>query len=1524
VEVDFMKIQFLGLLIAALFLSIISANAALFATGNNASIVINEVMASNLNSKADPQGQYDDWIELYNFSDNVVDLNGMYLTDELSDPTKWQFPSGTAISAYGYLLIWADNDIADEGLHANFQLSSDGDEVGLFDVDGVTLLDSIVFTEQTMNISYGRYPDANDNFQYFNYPTPGSANTSGYLGYIEDLQISPKRGFYTNPISVAITTETEGTLIVYTLNGSDPVAYEDNGQLYVLIGNLYTGSLSISKTACLKAKAYKIGWQASLIETNTYIFVNDVIHQSPTGQRPDSDWPNSGVNGQTMDYGMDPDVINDSRYKDLIDDALLSIPTMSIVTDLANLFDPGAGIYVNADQESRAWERQTSLELINPDGSDGFQIYAGLRIRGGYSRQDSCPKHSFRFFFRSEYGQSKLKYALFGDEGADEFDVVDLATPQNFSWSFKSDTDDSPGSKNTFLRDPFARDLQREMGEPYARSRYYHLYINGQYWGLYYTEERTEKYYAQSYFGGDPGDYDVIKVDSGMGRPYTIEARDGTLDACHRLWDAAIGGFANNAAYYMVQGMNPDGTRNPEYERLVDIDNLIDYMIDVFYTGDRDSPLALNNTTRPNNYFTIYNRNNPDGFKFFRHDAEWTMLSLSDNRVSIVPTPGTNWLYFNPQWLHYQFLTNADYRMHFADHVQKYFFNNGVLTPAGATNLLNSRKVQIDMAIIAESARWGDAKAHPPRTKDSAWIPAVNFLLNDYFPSRTSTVLSQLKASGINLYPSVTAPTFRINGSSMYGGHIEATDLLSMTGDSGNKIFYSLDGTEPRDVYSSATVINTTIIPENASKKVIIPTSSSSPASDWKSNQSFNDITWIPGTGGVGYQTSTSSGFAPYINIDIKSQMYNLNASCYIRIPFTFSGNVSDFDTLTLKMRYDDGFVAYLNGTQVAKANAPTTIAWNSNASSSHDNSAAIKFESFDITSNISTLKSGQNLLAIQGLNSSKSNSDFLISVELVSSAKTGKYSGTMTLPKSTRVMARALSSTTWSALSDAVFAVGPVAENLRITEIMYHPLETGDIKDPNKEFIELKNIGSQTINLNLVKFTNGIDFTFPDVNLAPDKYIVVVKDTNAFASEYGTTLNVAGQYTGSLADEGERICLEDAAGQVIHDFSYKDGWKSITDGKGFSLTMIDPNITDVNSWSQSDYWRASALQGGSPGWDDGNIIPNPGSVVINEILAYSAAKTPDWIELYNTTGQYINIGGWYLSNSDSNLAKYKIAEGTVIAPGGYKVFYDSNSFDDTSDPGCLIPFDLNRNGDKVCLSSALLDVLTGYRETQDFGASQLGVSFGRYYKSSTGDYDFVAMNTTTPGYANSYPLTVPVVINEIMYNPSSGNQNQEYVELYNTGSNPVTLYNYEINAPWKFTDGIEYTFPADIPVTIPAGGYVIVAKSISAYTSAYGAALPWVRLLGPYDGQLSNSGEKVELSKPGESDGQGGYYYIRMDKVNYSDGVHPENCPGGVDLWPVEADGGGKTLSRKNVLEYGNDVSNWKAGAPSPGNSNP
>jgi hypothetical protein len=148
----------------------------------NTPVVINELMASNTSTLADPQGEFDDWIELHNVTDQDFDLTGRFLTDDPDNPTKWAFPEGTQIPANGYLIVWADEDESADaaplvGLHANFKLDASGEQVLLIDTDTSlnAVLDSVTFGRQETDWSYGRTAADADVFSLMS-PTPGSAN----------------------------------------------------------------------------------------------------------------------------------------------------------------------------------------------------------------------------------------------------------------------------------------------------------------------------------------------------------------------------------------------------------------------------------------------------------------------------------------------------------------------------------------------------------------------------------------------------------------------------------------------------------------------------------------------------------------------------------------------------------------------------------------------------------------------------------------------------------------------------------------------------------------------------------------------------------------------------------------------------------------------------------------------------------------------------------------------------------------------------------------------------------------------------------------------------------------------------------------------------------------------------------------------------------------------------------------------------------------------------------------------------
>ena len=365
-------------------------------------------------------------------------------------------------------------------LHLPFKLSADGETLFLQEPDGTITTPAWPapgFPVQVADDSYGIA--SGGQLRYFTSPTPGQANGGGVAGRVDEVTFSIPHGYYDTTQQIVLDTPTAGTTIRYTLDGSTPTSS---------VGATLApgGSITVSSTSIIRAIAYRSGWAPSGVETRSYLFASDIVDQ---GTAPRQGWPaNQAINNMQAFYGFDPDLSAAQLAK--IEQDLVAIPTISLTTDLDNLFDPAAGIWTNPRSRGTEWEKPVAIELIDPTGGQpGFEINGGLRIRGNSSRNPSNFKHSMRLVFGDEYGDGELEYPLFGDEGVDVFESVDLKTAQSWSWNSSGAPSVGRGTEATWLRDVWNRDTQGAMGQPYARGRFVHAFINGQYWGLYMTEE---------------------------------------------------------------------------------------------------------------------------------------------------------------------------------------------------------------------------------------------------------------------------------------------------------------------------------------------------------------------------------------------------------------------------------------------------------------------------------------------------------------------------------------------------------------------------------------------------------------------------------------------------------------------------------------------------------------------------------------------------------------------------------------------------------------------------------------------------------------------------------------------------------------------------------------------------------------------------------------------------------------------------------------------------------------------------
>jgi hypothetical protein len=313
------------------------------------------------------------------------------------------------------------------------------------------------------------------------------------------------------------------------------------------------------------------------------------------------------------------------------------------------------------------------------------------------------------------------------------------------------------------------------MGRPTPAQDHVHLYINGLYWGFYNIIEKPNASYFAEHFGGEKEEYDVL------------QHQGGTVDGNRQAW---------NEMMSIARGGLPSDEAVEDVAQYVDIEAMIDYLLVNFYAGNVDWD--------QNNWFGGRHRSPEGRFIFFTWDAERTFLNVHEN----VTTKNVS---NQPTELHQRLRANDEYRLQFADRVHRHFFNHGVFTAEQAEARWMRWADEIERALWAEAARWGDAKRSQPYTPDGQWIDDLNKFRENYFPRRTEVVLDQLRRQG--LYPDIEAPAY-----DQHGGIVPAGLPLTMSAPEG-AIVYTTDGSDPRlkggavspgaAVYAGALMVNT-------------------------------------------------------------------------------------------------------------------------------------------------------------------------------------------------------------------------------------------------------------------------------------------------------------------------------------------------------------------------------------------------------------------------------------------------------------------------------------------------------------------------------------------------------------------------------------------------------------------------------------------------------------------------------------------------------------------------------------------
>ena len=715
---------------------------------------------------------------------------GWSLTDDRDVPNKWVFPS-LILNPGEFILVYAsekDRRVAGGGnlLHANFKLNPFGEYLALlspeFPPRAATEFTN-QYPEQRKDYSYGL--DSTNGWRYFAVPTPAASNgDSPILGISAMPHFTVTRGFFDAPFNLLLTTAIPGATLYYTLDGSEP------GQA---TGLVYSGPININKTTCVRAAAFGPNLLPSRVATHTYIYLDQVVDQSAYPPGFPSIW---GVNSTFTAYGglvpadyemdLDPLRVDPNDPFSAVDPEKLArfkqgmreLPSVSIVMNVDDMFGTNS-LHWKATQKTPVIEKPCSVEMILPDGSTAFVADVGIRMHGNASREPpKNPKHGFKLKFKGDFGESSLKYRLFEDSAAEDYDDLLLRSDFNSSWRHWSDSA-SQGlgalqrSRATRTRYAWAQESMRVLGHVSPHNRYCHLFINGLYWGTYdFSEQPTEKF-AQNHVSSAAG-HDIYEQGA---------LREGTSTAYNAM--RAVSNLQIPANYELIK-------------QYLDVPQHIDYLLFHFFIGHQD----WGNTK---NWYAIRPRAPaPLGrFRYVPWDQECILLNDNINRVTSTDVPSG---------LHTKLDDSPQYRLDFADRVHKHMIApDGVLN--SAANIARWQKWQalLDKPIVAESMRWGDYRrdVHPYSegtyqlyTRENQWMTENDRLVNSYFVGRNATVLSQLRSAGF--YPTIDAPEYRestVAGPVLGSRPVPAGYAVAITATAGT-IYYTTNGADPRVAYS--------------------------------------------------------------------------------------------------------------------------------------------------------------------------------------------------------------------------------------------------------------------------------------------------------------------------------------------------------------------------------------------------------------------------------------------------------------------------------------------------------------------------------------------------------------------------------------------------------------------------------------------------------------------------------------------------------------------------------------------------
>ncbi len=578
-------------------------------------IFINEFMASNGTTISDSTDSYEDWFELHNALTTPFDLSGFFLSDDITNLTKFEIPSNSIINGGEFYLFWASGESSRGNNHTNFRLSaSQGEYLILTAPNGTTIIDSIHFGPQTTDVSYGRYPNGSNNWAYFKVPTPGQSNNTvtPFTTVLQAPVFSQTGGFINNDFFLSISAPDSGVTIYYTLDGSEPNPDNVNAHTYTyknqfpqFPGNpvgpaltdsiqsfVYTDSISIQDR---NSAANRTSAKSSTFELNPIYLPNYSVRKGTVVRAiaTRADAISSEITTET--YFVGPSIQN--HY---------SLPVVSLSIDENLLFDMDEGIYnagttfenwrassngpargnspANWGRTGKDYEYRMGFEYFNNQGDKEFGQLVGARIHGGFSR--ARRRKSFRLYARNEYGKSEFNFPIFTNRSDTQYKRLLLRNSGN-------------DERNTNFRDAFIQNLVKHLSFDIQESEAAIVFINGEYWGVHNFREWQNRHYIERLYGVESNELDFIAE--------RMDVLDGDSIHFFQLLDfVSISDLTDDSLFAHV-------------ETLMDVENFTDYIIAQVYSRNSDWPT---NNVKWWRKRVPYSPNAPEG-----HDGRWRWLA---------------------------------------------------------------------------------------------------------------------------------------------------------------------------------------------------------------------------------------------------------------------------------------------------------------------------------------------------------------------------------------------------------------------------------------------------------------------------------------------------------------------------------------------------------------------------------------------------------------------------------------------------------------------------------------------------------------------------------------------------------------------------------------------------------------------------------------------------------------------------------------------------------------------------------